>query len=276
MTLDSGVPAPFRFGLAAGGVFVSNDENIRITALNSLAGVRLALEARLLSLEGTIETIRVELVPTSDRVASSAIAGMREGWLLMGHVRPLAGAPRRGQCYARVEIVRGRTGDVQPIATLGGGYVTETSSLVWPGAPCEDSAAGRGVIRSITGTDPAAGVEPSDTVPTNARWGLMAWRARLVADATVATRTPQFIIDDGTTIVWRWDAGTSATASTSRDYHAGVVGYASPVSISEVSMALPAGLVLPGGYRIRTLTSGLQAGDNWGAPQLLVEEWIED
>ena len=34
-------------------------------------------------------------------------------------------------------------------------------------------------------------------------------------------------------------------------------------------------LILLAGHRIRTSTSSLQAGDDWGAPQLLVEEWLE-
>ena len=35
-------------------------------------------------------------------------------------------------------------------------------------------------------------------------------------------------------------------------------------------------LILQGGDRIRTQTSGIQAGDNYSAPVLHLEEWIED
>jgi hypothetical protein len=39
---------------------------------------------------------------------------------------------------------------------------------------------------------------------------------------------------------------------------------------------IPPDIILSDGDRIRTQTTGIVAGDDWGAPQILVEEWIED
>lgn len=262
-------------GFSSGGVYLSNDEHIRLSAHCSAAGVRLAIEGRLIALDGSINTIRAELAPTSDRIVSTAIANAREGWLLHGHVRVLAGAPNIGRCFCRVEVVRGRTGDVMPLVTLAQGYVGEFSNLAWPQQIIAAPGEGRGVIRSITGTDPAAGAEWSETVPTNARWRLINVRAALVTDATVANRIPAITIDDGTTIVFAMPSHANQAASLTFTYHgfaAATNGFASGLTIA---VPIPPDLVILPGWRVRSVTSALQAGDNWGAPQLWVEEWIE-
>ena len=270
------IPPAFRFGLPAGAVYISDDEHLRLSVLNAAAGVRLAIEARFMAMDGSVQTIRAELAPTSDRVLSQTIAGLRDGWLIHGHVRPLSGGVRVGQCYARVEVVRGRTGDVQPVATLAQGYVTDSSWLAWPAADSRDSTEGRGCIRSITGTDPAAGAEISETVPTNARWNLIALFALIVTDATVANRIPGLILDDGTNVFYQVGTNVSTAASTTGRYAWASGNGAFGETASNKIGTLPVPMTLLGGYRIRTSTGSIQAGDNWGAPQLLVEEWIED
>lgn len=258
-----------------GAIYVQNGHALRLAAYSSLAGVTLVLEGLLLTLEGRIETVRQELAPTSDRVITRVLAGIREGWLLAGHVRAIGGTPRMGRVYARVELVLGRTGDVLPIATLAQGYVTETTWLTWPFDMSRNSVEGRGAVRTYLGTDPAAGVEVSETVPTGARWRVIAFNATLTADATVANRTPAITIDDGTSIVWQagynGSIAASGGAAVAWGHGAGAFGSTGNGAISP----LPTDMILAAGYRVRTSTSGLQAGDNWGQPKYLVEEWIE-
>lgn len=275
--IDMGnLPPAFWLAPSQGAVYVVQDATIRLTVYNSAAGVRLALEGRLLDIDGNVDVINQEFAPTTDRVASREFASIREGWVLAGHVRAIAGAPRVGQCYVRVELVRGRTGGIQPVSVLAQGYVTETSWLAWPGSELRDSTDGRGCIRSITGTDPAAGVEISETVPTNARWRLISFRALLATDGTVTNRSPFLMIDDGATICAAGPAASSQVASQSLNHTWATYGAAGATGSPLYGGFLPLDLVLPAGFRIRTQTTSLQAGDNWGAPQLLVEEWIED
>lgn len=134
----------------------------------------------------------------------------------------------------------------------------------------------QGFVRSVLGTDPAAGAEVSETVPTNARWKLHSIIASLVTDGTVANRNVNWIIDDGTTTLYTSNDNTNHAATTtashilSENQTRGTIGtiYNSPMN--------PVGLVLFQGWRIRTSTTNLQAGDNWAAPQIFVEEWIEE
>lgn len=259
-----------------GAVYVQNDHVLRLAAYSSLAGVTLAIEATLLTPEGRIETIRQEHSPASTRVVGRTLVRMREGWLLAGHVRAIAGTPRRGQVFVRVELAIGQTGDVQPVATLAQGYVSESSWLAWPNGTLQDSIDGRGNLRSFVGTDPAAGVEISETVPDNARWRLILLTASLIADATVITRSPALAIDDGTNVFYQGGAVQTVVAGGGILISWGHgVGFAGSVVNGSLG-ALPVELMLGSGYRIRTTTANLQAGDNWGSPKFLVEEWIED
>lgn len=125
---------------------------------------------------------------------------------------------------------------------------------------------------SIGGTDPAAGVEISDAVPANARWNLLAWRATFVTDGTAGNRTAQLVIDDGTNILHFIPSSTVQATTLTWNYHASNIGAAQFNSGVQLFLPLPPVLTLPAGYRVRTSTGAIVAGDNWGAARLLVQE----
>lgn len=185
-------------------------------------------------------------------------------------IRTLETSVKRGACYVKVSV----RAEGVVIALLCAGYVTDAESIAWPQGTIESSISNTGLIRSITGTNPAAGVEISETVPTGARWLLYGFRATFVTDATATTRTINLIIDDGTTTLIRLLANGTQTASITRTYNA-IGGITAPAaSGTDGFIPLPYPYPLSAGFRIATITALIQAGDNWGAPQLLVEEWI--
>jgi len=270
-------PLPSSAVFAAGrAIYVGADDHLRLTTFNAAAAVAVALEARVMDVGGEVQAFADRHVPNTDRTTASTLIRLREGWLLDWLVRATAGTPRVGQCFAIVELVRGFTGAVVPIAVLGQGYVTDTSRLGGPGSRLTASIAGPGVLRSITGTDPAAGVEIAETVPTNARWRPLAIQFAFVTDATVANREVSLVVDDGATGFARVPSGTAQTATLTRTYSA--FHHAPRNTIAQdgtLNLPLPR-IDLQGGHSLRTVTTNLQAGDNFGPPQLLVEEWIED
>lgn len=257
-------------------IYLSGEDNLRIRSFGSLASTVLALEGRLLDLDGNVIPIVETHTPSTDRTMVTTLHTLAAGFLLNLQLRASSAAPRRGQVFAIVEIVRGRLGAVQPLGVIIQGYVQDTTALAWPGALIESSVEGCGVIRSITGTDPAAGAEISETVPTNARWRLIHARALLVTSAVVANRTASWLIDDATNVVIQQYGNFNQAASLTVTYSAGAFGTFGATAGAFIDVALPPDLILPGGFRIRTATLSMDVGDNWGAPQLLVEEWIED
>lgn len=261
--------------LEASGLNLTGEDHLRVTSIGAFVGARLALEGRLVNLDGRITAFAEAHVPSGVYATVSTLHGLGEGFLTNAHLRVTAGAVLRGHVYATVEIVRGLTGAVQPLATLMQGYVSANARLAWPGSPLENTVAGVGRIRSITGTDPAAGVEVSETVPAGVRWRLLTFRGSLVTDGTVATRDVRLTIDDGALVVAQLPADQTQAASLTVSYSALAGGpLATPRNTGAV-IPFPVGITLAAASRIRTVTANLQAGDNWGAPQYTVEEFLE-
>lgn len=261
---------------AAGMLYLTGEESLRVRSFGSLASTVLAIEGRMLDMDGTVHTIAETHTPASDRTAVTSLHALSEGFLAGFSVRATGAAPRRGQVFVVVELVRGRFGAIQPLGVLFQGYVQDTTYRGWPGSPLESSVDGPGVLRSIAGTDPAPGVEVSETVPTNARWRLFSFRVTFITSAAVANRQPVITIDDGTTILWQAPALTVLAASSTASLQASQTSpdVTSTALIQRVT--LPHGLLMQGGWRIRTVTASLDVADNYATPQLCVEEWIED
>lgn len=269
--------------LLVGGtpIYVSGEDALVATIFNAAAGVTAELTGRFLSTKSGPDDCPVPspfgspFIPATDRTASAFVQGLGEGWLLEASIIATAGTPIVGQCFAKLELQRGLASSAKKLSRLVAGYVTATQGIAWPGSPILGSLEGAGAVRSFLGTNPAAGSECSDAVPTGARWEVLAWANSLVTDANVATREVELTIDDGSTILQRMIAGGTQAASLTRAYSFGVGnaraagGQAPSITSSIVSNRLLAG------SRIRTVITNKQVGDDWGPPQILVREWME-
>jgi len=257
-------------------VYLTRDDRLYIRSRNSLAGVILTIGGRLLRADGSISHFRETHSPAADRTATLQPFNLAEGYLLSAVVFPSTGAPRRGETLVELGLLRGIGGAVDVVDVLMKDYVAEGEPIGFPGSPVSSALAGRGFVRSIVGTDPAAGAEILETVPTDAVWRFIATRAILVTDATVASRIPIFNFDDGANIYYAVAAQLAIPASTSAGVSIGAGQGAADLINTAMTIPAPANLYLPAGHRVRTTTANLQAGDNWTAPILLVEEWLED
>lgn len=130
---------------------------------------------------------------------------------------------------------------------------------------------GEGRIRSITGADPAAGAAMIVTVPAGVLWRFISMNVTLVTSGAGDPRNVHFFFDDGTNIYLRVTNDQGQAISLTQIYNVanGVhMGFANP---NIQSLPSPSDLFLPAGHRIREGTFNFDSGDNWGAPQLLVE-----
>ena len=133
-------------------------------------------------------------------------------------------------------------------------------------------APGAGVIRSITGTNPAAGGAMIETVPAGVVWRFISMNVTLVTDANVASRTVHFLFDDGTNIYLRVTNDQGQAENLTQIYNVANGVHTGFVNPNIQSLPSPSDLFLPAGHRIREGTNNFQSGDDWGAPQMLVEE----
>ena len=188
-------------------------------------------------------------------------------------ISPSTAPVRRGECYVRVTLLL----DGEPVQRLAAAYLTDSKTLSWPPGQFEAFTEGPGLIRVITGTDPAAGVEVVETVPTNTRWVLRGLRIGLTSDATVINRVVRLQLDDGANVFHQVPDIAVQPASSGYAYHYSLGGESRRgVGDNAILSHLLPQLQLFQGYRFATSTGSLQAGDNYTAPIYEVEEWIEE
>jgi hypothetical protein len=265
-------------GTIAGGSgrYVDGTETLRLTVFNAAASVAVALAGRVLVDDGRIVPFVHRLVPTTDRVATVFDVALPCGFLLGASARIIGGAPLDGQAYGVLSLGYGGAAQFTELEVLAAGTITAARRLAWPGSPVLGPLDSPGALRSITGTTPAVASEISETVPTGARWQLLALHFRLVTDANVANRLPVLIVDDGANILYRRSTISNHPASATFFYSAGPGGAdTTTANNNAVAFNLPVPLDLPAGARIRTSTTAIQAGDQYGLVQYLVRERIE-
>jgi hypothetical protein len=124
-------------------------------------------------------------------------------------------------------------------------------------------------------TNPAPGAEISITPTGMGFWRILSFLFTFATSAVVANRFPSVLATDGTTRYWRSGTVASLAASQSADW-AGFPGVGAGGSANGVVyLAWPnGGLILPPGFRLATLTTGLDAGDQYSGIAMLIEELL--
>ncbi len=139
-------------------------------------------------------------------------------------------------------------------------------------SPTINSVHGR--ILTVTGDDPAADTEISIIVPARRRWIVRSINFLLATDTNVANRYIKMIIDNGTVLLFQFSISHVHVASRSYRYSFANINVSETFVDPTLFHPLPVLPLFPG-CRILTLTTDLQVGDNFSAPVLLVEEWID-
>jgi hypothetical protein len=262
--------------LAPSPVYLSGEEAIRITSVCNTAGVTVQVNARILRPDNTRSPLQFSHQPNSNRTSATQQAALSEGWLLGFDVRVTSGSPPGQGVWILVELVSGQGATAIPLQALAWDFVSTNNPLMWPGGPNVEPLDGAGALRLVSGTTPGAGVNVVETVPTNARWELLAFYVALTTSAAVANRIVQLGIDDGANAyVWA-TSGQNHAASAAVIYSwwpgANVLTLAAQ---SEIIQPLPIGLRLPAGHRMITNTVNIQAGDQFSQVRYLVREWFD-
>ena len=256
-------------------LFVSGEDRLRLVSLNSLASVVLTIRGRFLAVAGGVPTAFAQThTPTTDRTVASTDIPLGDGWLLGATIVATTASPIIGQAWVQLQLVRGGSGATVVLQTLAAGYVTDTQHLAWPGSPIASTLDGAGALRAITGSDPAAGAEMSETVPTGARWRLLGLAIELVTDATAANRDLILQVNNGVGLFWASDPNQSQAASVTRTHVAAQGSRRLNPTAGTAMWHYPHDMDLLGGFVLTTSTTSIQAGDNYGAPELLVREWL--
>jgi hypothetical protein len=254
-------------------LYLQRNDFLAFFGLSNVAGVTVQINYRLLTPQGEIKEGQFNSAPSAPNLAFSF--SLYEGWLLSFAVR-ITSAVAQGQwLFLQAFVSRAVTptsdGIIQSVFWQS--YVPGFTPVGWPGSPSMGVSDGQGTLRSITGTTPAAGAEINEVVPANRRWALIAIRAILTASATVANRFPSYNIDDGVNTFWQVHTSVAQTAGQGVLYEGASGQTFFNDTQGSLVIPLPTPLPLKTSFRIRTITGGIQAGDQWTAPQYLVQEW---
>jgi hypothetical protein len=256
-------------------LYVSIDDTLVVWAVSSVAQVGIGVDVRILTPDGQIRPTSQQLYFPGDRTSYHMLVNIPEGFILSLTVGSITAPILRGQLYVQAWLARGNNYTASISYGLVAGYLTNLVHLSWPPGIHEPSTSGRGLIRHIQGTDPAAGVEISETCPTNTMWRVIGFNYTLITSAVAGNRYSHLVVDDGTTAGAFGLSGAVQAASTTTLYKFGAYG-AMGAAISGIqSGVLPPDLYLLAGHRIRTSTLSLDAGDNYSAPFYSVEEWLD-
>jgi hypothetical protein len=266
------------FGLGAwtSPLYVRGEDNLRVVMFNEAAGVSVTIAVRIKNPAGEIIPFAQTFTPTTNRVASPFVFGLTEGELLSADAIVTAGTPVNGQTFVNLQLCRGLTGAIQRVLTFAQGYVTAQDALFFPADTYTDSLSGPGFQRTVQQANPGAGVDWTLTVPAGVRWQLQSAFAILTTAVAVANRLPHLIIDDGANTIFIAAPIVNETASlawnNSWGAGAGSIGSVGP---NDAQQAIPNDLYLLAGWRVRAVTTNIQAADQWSAISIAVRSWID-
>lgn len=258
-------------------LYMTADDALFITSYNSASGIVVAVRYTMMLLNGRVQTGQIDThVPNTDRTGKTTTQHLGEGFLLDASVILVSGTAKRGQCYVQVGIARGIGASQFVHRIVMQGYVGTAVHLSWPGNRLEQPTEGPGYIRFITGTNPAAGAEASETVPTGARWRLLMFHIEFTTSAAVANRRPYLYFYTGVfnAMGSPWRSDIPASSAKGVNWAIGAAMSAATTGDEDPAF-MPSETTLPGGMVISTSTTNLQAADDYSAPGLVVEEWIE-
>lgn len=263
------IVAPFQFAL-------TDDDFLRVISVNVAVGAAIAIQGRRLDSAGAIDSFARLHVPHTDRSAAADVFQLGRGALLNLAVFVTGATPLIGQTFVILQIVRGTGAGLVLLGTLLQGYVTSTQGLGWPGSPIASSTEGGGYHRTITGTQPAAGGDVVEFVPTGARWELLRIFLQLTTSATAGTRVPFLGIQQGGGMFFRSKSSTTVAASGGllMTWAAGL-HYETQLDAGWPLFQLPRSNYLKAGDSIQSFATGMAAGDQWAAPIYNVREWLE-
>jgi len=227
---------------------------------------------------GIIEPAAFDLPGLANRALARRIVQMQEGYLL-SVVAGATAAIQRGQTWVRAYLLRGVT-NISPLAQnaaqiLLSDYTYIGQPIGWPGGRQMQSVESMGFRHSIQVANPAAGTDWTFTAAVQQRVAVISFSAIFTAAAAAASRNVTIIVDDGANTVWQDDVSASITISQVATVNGSQTQAPAGIIATTLFVVLPPGLILPPGWRIRSSTANINAGDQWSAIWLNVDEFID-
>lgn len=176
-----------------------------------------------------------------------------------------------GTTFCRVDLLA--NGDV--LQGLCSGYIDGVDAVSWPQTNLKPAVPNWGQIYRDSGTDPAANTEATYTIPDNLLGYIRSIHVRLVTDANVANRRVHMTLAIGATVMYDFFGTIDQTAGQTIDYFFIPNGAVTDeLDNSKIVVPIPTDLRALDGWTLSTATLNRQAGDNFGAMDVLMERFF--
>ncbi len=262
--------------------WVTPDDVLVVGVRNSLVGVQIGVQVRVLTETGELSNPNIIFTPPADRSLNYKTVPMYYGYLNSVSafaISPgglISSLPVRGQTYVTLHVIRQPLLAFTSVIALGSGYIAGSNFVQWPYGRVIDAIEGPGALYNIVITNPAPGVDWTQLVPTNARWRIRSIVATFTASAVVATRIPRLVFFPSGLFTAVFEGPVTITAGQAFQITwaagFGVAGFQGVAA----NLFMPAEMILMQAGLFKVQTQNLQAGDQWSSIVIYVEEWLED
>ena len=251
-----------------------DQDELRIGVTTAIASMVIGVAGLMRNVNGEDSAFDMRVAATSDRVETVLQQNIGAGHIIHAQAYVVSGTNIDRGVFVNARIVREAGATDQPQFTLFSGYLDGGHAPSFPYGKHHAPLEGPGQVRAITGTDQAANTEITETVPAGAVWRLMGVRFQLVTGAAAAARQVTLIVDDGTNTIWQAVGNATQADTLTRNYNYFPWSTLPTAAGTEIYGYIPPNMLLRNAFRIRTSRTNGVAGDNYGAPILLVEEWL--
>jgi hypothetical protein len=245
---------------------------LQVTVFSSVVGTPIIITARILLPDGKIVPNQWNAAAINGRQAAQFYRFLPEGFLLSLCVEDDT-TLNPGTTFVTVAMIQGGPRGTLTQVLLQG-YTTRAIPLTWPPSVLSPATGGRGHMRVITGTTPAAGQEINEVVPADVLWRLVTFQFGFIAAAATPQRYAFVIFDDGSTIHSMVQFVPNLSVTLAQTFTIGTGYQQLDLNIGAPQTAGITDHYIQSGFRIRTSTSNLAAGDQYNSVHYLVEEWL--
>ena len=253
---------------------IQDQDELRLGVTTAIASIVVGVSGVLRNANDEDSVFDMRVAATSDRVETVLQQNIGAGHILHCNSYLVSGTNIDRGVFVNARIVRESGAIDLPQLTLFSGYLDGGHQPSFPYGKHHAPLEGPGQVRAITGTNQAADTEITETVPAGAVWRLMGVRFQLVTGAAAAARQVTLIVDDGTNTIWQADGNATQADTLTRNYNFFPWSTLPTAAGTEIFGFIPPNMLLRNAFRIRTSRTNGVAGDNYGAPIMLVEEWM--
>jgi hypothetical protein len=260
-------------------LYVDVDDRLVLQAATSTNNEVVTVNVRLLLPDGRLEDMQFQVRPLNTRAVLAQNFSLAQGYILSVSA-VAAQAITRGQTFLRISTQRGASGPGNPAQMLFADYVTTQATSAYPNGRVLSPVEGPGFVYFFAESNPAAGADWGVVLPANTRWRVRGMTGVLTTSAAVANRQPSIAVLGSTGQGFQGFPTVNAVASGTYHITAGGIAPYTAINPLDIPLPLPPDLVLAStsgvASAIQGSTVGLQAGDQWSAVALLIEEWLDN